>query len=108
VRSLPRRDRRAFFQGNDLFLFMPNSLNEGWLARFSVPIVAGQRIRLRTLSDARRYVLKLRKSERDNALWRTAAQALNDAAATGETQSAEVAMRNALGNTQASVIEGET
>lgn len=69
---------------------------EGWLMCFAEPLAAGKRRRIVTLSDARKYILRLSRAERDRPEWQTAVETLADAAASGNVSAAEAAMRQAL------------
>jgi hypothetical protein len=54
-----------------------------WFARFDEPITLVGRRPLRTLGEARGYILELPKSERSRIEWQTAAVLLSEAAARG-------------------------
>lgn len=69
---------------------------EGWLVCFAEPLAAGKRRRIVTLSDARKYILRLSKAERERPEWQMAVETLADAAASGNVAHAENAMREAL------------
>ena len=47
-----------------------------WDKRFDWPVVLSEGKTLRTLEDARQYILTLPKSEHDSAAWQVAIEAL--------------------------------
>ena len=55
-----------------------------WFARFDKPINVPRRSPLRTLAEARGYILELSKTERDRVEWQAAARLLSDAATRAE------------------------
>jgi hypothetical protein len=55
-----------------------------WFARFDEPIKIAGRAPLRTLAEARGYILELRKLDRERIEWRTVTGILSQAATHGE------------------------
>lgn len=55
-----------------------------WFTRFGEPIKLAGRAPLRTLAEARGYILELRKLDRERIEWRTATGILSQAATHGE------------------------
>jgi hypothetical protein len=72
----------------------------GWDIKFYEPIG-----KLRTLADARAYILGLPKAEQDSKPWQTAIQCLLMAAEQGATQLAEIAMKVALNGPREQVFD---
>jgi hypothetical protein len=70
-----------------------------WATPFYEPIQAGRKT-LKTLGDARAFVLKLPKKDRDREPWQVAAQTLLLGATHNTSQLAEVAVRSAINGPQ--------
>lgn len=66
-----------------------------WSTPFDEPIRAGRKT-LRTLHDARAYILKLSQKRQAEPHWQTAAKTLLLGAKHGKAQLAEIAVRTAI------------
>jgi hypothetical protein len=67
-----------------------------WSASFHEPVPLPKGGTLRTLSDARAYILKLPKAEQAKVVWQTAAEALLLAADGGPIDFARIGLMQAL------------
>jgi len=54
-----------------------------WYARFDQPIIVNSRPVLKTLAEARGYILELPQAERESVEWKSAAAMLSEAAEKG-------------------------